>query len=100
FVGRTADYVLREFPNIVNIFITAKLEDRIQRVAERQHVSEEEARKYISAREEARAIYYNYYTGKKWGASESYDICVNSSILGLDETVEFITSFIKRRFKQ
>lgn len=100
FVGRTADYVLREFPNTVNIFITAKLEDRIQRVAERQHVSEEDARKYISAREAARAIYYNYYTGKKWGASESYDLCVNSSILGLDETVEFITSFIKRRFKQ
>jgi cytidylate kinase len=100
FVGRTADYVLRDFPNTVNIFITASFEERIKRVCERQQLTADEAMKYINAREEARSTYYNYYTGKRWGAAESYDLCVSSSILGLDETATFITSFIKKRFEK
>ena len=100
FVGRTADYVLRDFPNTVNIFITATFEERIKRVCERQQLTADEAMKYINAREEARSTYYNYYTGKRWGAAESYDLCVSSSILGLDETATFITSFIKKRFEK
>lgn len=98
FVGRTADYVLRDRPNTVNIFITARLEERIQRVSERHQLTLEEARKYINEKEEARSTYYNYYTGKRWGAAESYDLCVDSSILGLDETAAFITSFVRKRF--
>ena len=100
FVGRTADYVLRDFPNTVNIFITASFEERIKRVCERLQLTADEAMKYINAREEARSTYYNYYTGKRWGAAESYDLCVSSSILGLDETATFITSFIKKRFEK
>ena len=100
FVGRTADYVLRDFPNTVNIFITASFEERIKRVCERQQLTADEAMKYINAREEAHSTYYNYYTGKRWGAAESYDLCVSSSILGLDETATFITSFIKKRFEK
>ena len=100
FVGRTADYVLRDFPNTVNIFITASFEERIKRVCERQQLTADEAMKYINAREEARSAYYNYYTGKRWGAAESYDLCISSSILGLDETATFITSFIKKRFEK
>lgn len=96
FVGRTADYVLREYKNVVNIFITANLDDRIKAVSERRNISLNEARKYIETREEQRASYYNYYTGKQWGHSESYDLCVNSSLLGLEGTVDFVTEFIKK----
>ncbi len=99
FVGRTADYVLREYENVLNIFITADLEDRITAVSQRKDIDREAARKFIESGEETRASYYNYYTGKKWGHSESYDLCVNSSILGLEETEKFIAEFIKRKFE-
>ena len=98
FVGRTADYVLREYENVVNVFITADMEDRIRAVSGRRGITPEAARKYIESHEDERASYYNYYTGKKWGHSESYDLCVNSSHLGLEETERFIAEFIKRKF--
>ena len=98
FVGRTADYVLREYENVVNVFITADMEDRVRAVSGRRGITPEAARKYIESHEDERASYYNYYTGKKWGHSESYDLCVNSSHLGLEETERFIAEFIKRKF--
>lgn len=99
FVGRCADYVLRDYQNVVNIFITANVEDRIKMVQERDQCDEETAKKIISHKESARASYYNYYTGKKWGHSENYHLCINSSILGIDGTVDFIKQFILRQFK-
>lgn len=98
FVGRCADYVLRDFDNVLNIFITAALDERIERVRERHKCSPEEAKKRIDKIESVRSSYYNYYTGKQWGHSASYDLCVNSSILGIDGTVEYIIEFVKRRF--
>ena len=76
FVGRCADYILRDFPNTVNIFITASMKYRIQQIMNKQHMEYEEARKFIESKESKRAAYYNYYTGKKWGAAESYDLCI------------------------
>lgn len=98
FVGRTADYVLREYRNAVSVFITANMEQRIQNVCKRHNLTSNEARKYICKREEDRASYYNYYTGKQWGKAESYDLCVNSSVLNIDRTVDLIASFIRERF--
>ena len=99
FVGRTADYILRDYRNVVNIFITADLKDRLRRVGERLRLSEEAARKFIEDKEESRAAYYNYYTGKKWGHASSYDLCVNSSLLGLEGTVAMAEDFVRRRFQ-
>jgi cytidylate kinase len=99
FVGRTADYVLREYNNTLNVFITADLDERIKAVGERYGLDNAAAQKYIHSQEETRASYYNYYTGKTWGHSESYDICVNSSLLGLEGTEQFIAEFIKKRFE-
>ncbi|MCF0209215.1 MAG: cytidylate kinase-like family protein, partial [Bacteroidaceae bacterium] len=79
FVGRCADYVLREFDNVVNIFITADYKERVERVKERLGITAEQAEKLIRDKEDSRASFYNYYTGKKWGHSASYDLCVNSS---------------------
>jgi hypothetical protein len=98
FVGRCADYILRDFPNTVNIFITASMKYRIAQVMNKQHMNAEEARKFIESKESKRAAYYNYYTGKKWGAAESYDLCIDSSILGLTDTEKIIAAFIRKRF--
>lgn len=99
FVGRCADYVLREFGNTVNVFITASMEYRIRQVMNKQHVDADAARKIIEQGESKRAAYYNYYTGKKWGAAESYDLCIDSSLLGIMETEKIIAGFIRKRFK-
>lgn len=98
FVGRTADYVLRDFKECVNIFISANIDERTECVSKRHGISTEEAKKYIREHEDDRSSYYNYYTGKKWGHSESYDLCINSSLLGIDETTAFIADFIRKRF--
>ena len=99
FVGRCADYILRDFPNTVNIFITASMKYRINQIMNKQRMDYESARKFIESKESDRAAYYNYYTGKKWGAAESYDLCIDSSILGLMETEKIIAEFIRKRFE-
>jgi len=99
FVGRCADYVLRDFPNVVNIFITASMDYRVEQIMNKQHLNEEAARTFIEKRESQRAEYYNYYTGKKWGYAASYDLCIDSSVLGIMETEKVIAEFIKKKFK-
>ncbi|MCD8291824.1 MAG: cytidylate kinase-like family protein [Prevotella sp.] len=98
FVGRCADYVLRDFDNKVDIFITASLENRIKRISKIHSCSDEEAEKLIEHGESIRSSYYNYYTGKTWGDGKSYDLCINSGILGIDGTVDFIKEFVRRKF--
>ena len=98
FVGRCADYVLRDFDNVVNIFVTASLDYRIEQIMNKQHLDHDAARKFIEQKESSRAAYYNYSTGKKWGYAESYDLCIDSSILGLVETEKLIAQFIRKKF--
>ena len=99
FVGRCADYVLRDFGNTVNIFISAPMSFRIEQIMNKQHLDPEVARKFIEQKESKRAAYYNYYTGKKWGAAESYDLCIDTSILGIMETEKLIADFIRKKFE-
>lgn len=99
FVGRCADYILRDFPNVINIFITASLDERSKMVAERNNCTMEEAKKMIQNVENSRASYYSYYTGKKWGQAASYDLCISTTPLGLDCTERLIESFIRERIK-
>ena len=98
FVGRCADYVLRDRSNMVSVFITASLDFRIQQVMTKEHLDHAAARRFIEQRETTRASYYNYYTGKKWGSAESYDLCIDASILGLQATERLIADFIRKRF--
>ena len=95
FVGRCADYILRDHTALVSVFITADTNERISNVAKRDNCSLEAAKKTITSRESERSSYYNYYTGKQWGDSASYDICVNSSLLGLEGTVNLLAEFIR-----
>ena len=98
FVGRCADYVLRDFENVVNIFVTASMEYRIGQIMNKQHLDHDAAQRFIEQKESNRASYYNYYTGKKWGSAESYDLCIDSSVLGIMETEKIIAQFIRKRF--
>lgn len=96
FVGRAADYVLREHPRMMSVFITADLQDRISRVAERRGISDVEAERFIAEAERKRSNYYNYYTFKKWGDSASYDTCLNSSLLGIEATAALIVQIYRQ----
>lgn len=96
FVGRCADYILRDNPRAVNVFIYADIDDRIKRVAESNQLSEKKARDIIEKTDKRRASYYNYYTSKKWGRADSYHLCFNSSI-GVSNSVEFIEQYVRMK---
>ena len=98
FLGRCADYVLRDFENVVNVFITASIDFRVELVSKVKELDAEHALKLIEQVERRRAEYYNYYTDKKWGAAESYDLCIDASLLGLEETEKLIADYIRKRF--
>lgn len=95
FVGRCADYILRDQPNVFSVFIAADMKDRIARVAEKCNMSEKEAESFILQNEKRRSEYYNYYTYKKWGAASSYNMCLNTSVVGIEKTVDIIEDVIR-----
>jgi cytidylate kinase len=94
FVGRCADYILRNHPQCLNIFITATLEDRIQRICQALQLTEKEALTLIEQTDKKRAGYYNYYSNKVWGMATSYDLCINSSVFGMDKILSLIQEYI------
>jgi len=95
FVGRCADYVLRDFDNVVNVFITASIEERAKLFMKEKNVTYEEAVKRIQHVESRRASYYNYYTGKQWGHAASYDLCIDSSAIGSVATARLIAEYVR-----
>ncbi len=99
FVGRCADYVLKDYQHCLNIFISAEKEDRVKRIAKIQNLSEEKASAFVEKMDKKRASYYNYFSNKTWGATESYHLCINSSVLGIDKTVDFIQNFVKMKLE-
>ena len=96
FVGRCADYILRENPKCLYIFISADLDDRIQHISQDMQINKKEALNLINEMDKKRAGYYNYYSNKTWGVSTSYHLCINSSLLGITETANFILSYFER----
>jgi cytidylate kinase len=96
FVGRASDYVLRD-RDCVDVFISAPLEARVKRIMERQGLSESEAEDLIGRKDRGRAEYYDFFTFSKWGSAANYDLCIDSSILGIEGTAELIIDFAKKR---
>lgn len=94
-VGRCADYALANNPNVMNIFVRADLEDRIKIISKRMDLTENKARDMILKNDKQRASYYNYYTSKKWGDASSYDLCINTSKISVDNAVDLILDFRK-----
>ncbi|MFZ0473470.1 MAG: cytidylate kinase family protein, partial [Bacteroidales bacterium] len=74
------------------------MSDRIRRVVAVHNIDESKAEEFIQKMDRKRAEYYNYFSGRIWGAAQSYDMCINSSFLGIDETVEVIRRFAEKRF--
>lgn len=97
-VGRCADYALADYPNTVTVFISGNEEDKIKSLMERHGLTEQKAKDLMIKTDKRRASYYNYYSSKKWGGSRSYDLCLNSSAVGLLGAVEVIKAFA--RYKQ
>ena len=94
-VGRCADYALEERDDVLSVFIHADLEDRIKNVSKLNELTDNKAKDLIHKTDKRRASYYNYYTNKKWGDAESYDICINSSKFGVDGCVKAIKDFLE-----
>lgn len=93
-VGRCADYILKQEERLVRIFISADLEDRIRHVMDRDQISEKEARKKIKEMDKSRAAYYDFNTDQKWADVSNYDLCINTSKLSEDQSVETIIYFV------
>ena len=94
-VGRCADYALADRDNVVNLFIYGREEAKTQRIMERDNLSESKARDMIIKKDKQRQSYYNYYSSKKWGRADSYDLCINSSVLGVDGTVKLVIQYVE-----
>jgi cytidylate kinase len=97
-VGRCADYVLRDNPNVVNVFITAKIDDRVERAIQYYNLDPKKAKDIILKMDKKRANYYNFYADKKWGKADSYDLTIDSSV-GIKECVEIIKDFAAKKLK-
>ena len=96
FVGRCADYILRDRENVINLFINAPLEFRVNRIVASTKLSQQEAEELIQKVDKQRSSYYNYYTYKAWGAAPSYNLCIDSSVLGIEGTTKFLLEFINK----
>ena len=93
-VGRCADYALEDNPNLVSVFVHAPLENRIRRIATKYDLTDSKAKDSILKTDKKRASYYNYYSNKKWGDAASYQLCIDSSVCGIDGSVEAILNFV------
>ena len=99
FIGRCADDILKETVPTLNIFIHAPYEDRVKRIMKLYDVAEGNAKSLIKKTDKSRASYYNFYSNGTWGDSDNYDVSINSSLLGIDGTVEIIKELVAKRFK-
>ena len=98
-IGRCADYVLRDYPNVVSVFVHADQDFCLARAMERHSMTEKEMQKYIEKTDRYRGDFYKYYTGHNWEDARNYDLCLDSGKLGFRKCVEEIQSYIKIRFQ-
>ena len=97
FVGRCADYILRERSDLVSVFILGDMDERLKCLERRQGLDVAAARKKIKEVDKDRSSFYKYYSDQVWGDAQNYDLCINSSRLGVEGTVKVIMDYIKTR---
>ena len=95
FVGRCADYVLKDNPHCINIFIHADMEYRKKRAVVVHNIEERRAEIIINKTDKTRANYYSFYSGQKWGVTQNYDLCINSAKLSDEQIVDLICTYVK-----
>lgn len=93
-VGRCADYILKDKSNVVKVFVYADLETRVNRAIERNEINNDRAKQAVIKADKNRANYYSFYSGKKWGQPENYDLCINSTNISTDQAVDLILSYL------
>ncbi len=96
-IGRCADYVLAEECETIDFFVYADMADKKKRILERYDIEKNKCEDFIKKTDKRRAGYYNYYTDRKWGAAAHYDLCINSSRLGIDGSVKLMLEYINIR---
>lgn len=94
-IGRCADYVLRDVPNVMSVFIHAPIESRTRRIAKLYELDRDKAKKLIDKKDKVRSSYYNFYSDRRWGASTSYSLTLDSSKTGIDGAAELIEAYTK-----
>ncbi len=97
-IGRAADFVLKDYPNVVSVFVHGSEEFNLARAMEQNSMTEEEMKKFIAKTDKYRAEFYRHYTGREWTDARNYDLCLNSSRLGFEKCLEEIQAYIKVRF--
>lgn len=93
-VGRCADYVLKDNSNAVKIFIYADIDSRIKRAVERNDIDPARAKQAVLKADKNRANYYSFYSGKKWGVADNYDLCINSTHISTEQAVDIIIDYM------
>ena len=98
-VGRCADYALEDDPFAVSVFVKASIDERVKRIKRLYELNDSKAADLIQKTDKKRASYYNYYSSKKWGDAKSYDLCVDSGLVGIEGAIEVILKFIELKEK-
>lgn len=96
-VGRCGDYVLREFPNVLHVFIYADKEARVERAIRQYGLDPNKAPDLLNKKDKQRANYYNFYTNRRWGDADNYDLAFSSSVFGIEHSVKLIIEAEKCR---
>lgn len=97
-IGRCADFVLRDYDNVLSVFVHAPEDFCLEQAAKKHSMSTRELEKYIARTDKRRAEYYKYHTGREWTDARNYDLCLDSSKLGFERCVEEIKAYIRVRF--
>jgi len=98
FIGRCADYILRNFPSCLKVFVSADKKDRIRQVMTDEKLTEKEAQVRIERCDKQRSSYYNFYSNKVWGMASSYDLCFNSTFISIEEIADYIVGQVNSKF--
>ena len=98
-IGRAADFVLKDYPNVISVFVHASEEFNLARAMERNSMTEAEMKKFIAKTDRYRADYYKHYTGREWTDARNYDLCLNSGKMGFEKCVQEIKGYMKVRFE-
>ena len=96
-IGRAADYILRDNPNLITVFIYAPLEKCIEKEMDRLGINRKQAEKHILSTDKYRREYYKYHTGREWENPYNYDLCLNTGKLTYDQCVEVIKNYLHTR---
>ena len=94
-IGRNADFILRDWNDVLNVFIHGDMPEKIQRIMDLHNVEEKEAVKMMADIDKRRMTNYNFYTDQKWGKASNYTLCLNSSQLGYDRCEAIIMECVK-----